>query len=187
MTFHIDFSNFPIAIRPPSDMVKVNCTKGPLLETPDGAIHADDLVKQISKNLDAKLTITEFERHHMDSTTKKFFDSWVKPQAAVPVENYALPVFDSYGFLHFSPKRPADPKRKYGVQAIVRGNLFEGRKNFRSHRKAREWVRKQLSCQMWPSSTQDSGLASGMDPVTMTISFDFTGPLDSSHLSKVMV
>ena len=187
MTFSIDYTNFPIGIKPPENMIRAvtPVSHGPMLSTPLGEMTAHELVKQISKNLDetlSNLKFTAVDRECVDNSVRSFFDNWIKQAQPVPVESYSTPIFDAYGFLHFSPKRPGDPKMRYGVQAILRGNLFESRKNFRSRRKAREWVRQQLTCRMWPAVPSIDNMG---DPFTMSVTFDYSGPLDSNYLSKV--
>lgn len=117
----------------------------------------------------------------LDDTAKRWFESWLTPDATMQ-EAYKRPVFDSYGFVHYSPK-DGDARPRYGVQAVLNGPLFESRKEFRSLRLARLWVKQQMRCKCWPITT-DAEQYDAQRMITMNVTFDYQGPLDTTRLEQ---
>lgn len=128
------------------------------------------------------LSHTALEHEGFDDTMQRFVESWVLP-TAIEQDAYKMPMFDSYGFVYYTPK-DGDSRPRYGVQAILNGPLFENRKDFRSLRLARLWVKQQMTCKCWPKAVPETTPGADERTLTMTVTFDSEGPLDMTRLAK---
>lgn len=111
-------------------------------------------------------------------------ERWVRLWQPVPQDDaYKRPVFESYGMVYYTPKDGASMPR-YGVQAILKGPLFESRKEFRSRRLAKLWIKEQMKCKCWPVATNSTPDNVDERTVVTTFTFDYEGFLDKTFLVK---
>lgn len=139
-------------------------------------------VKDKLKTALTGLTHTAFDHEHIDDSMKRFMESWLLPKPE-SYEAYKMAVFDSYGFVHYTPK-DGDSRPRYGWQAVLNGPLFESRKDFRSLRLARLWVKSQMKCKCWPMTTTSEPDSVDASVINMTIDFKHEGELDKTRLAK---
>lgn len=136
-------------------------------------------VKDKLKHALGELNHTAFDHEHLDDTMKRFMEVWVTPSPEHQ-EAYKLAMFDSFGFVHYTPKDGGSHPR-YGWQAVLNGPLFESRKEFRSLRSARLWVKEQMRCKCWPAATNSEQVVDER-VINMSVTFDYEGLLDTTKL-----
>lgn len=139
-------------------------------------------VKDKLKTALTDLNITALDHASATGTTQRWMENWMSTLTAKP-DDYKMSVFDSYGVVHFSPNDGAS-KPRYGWQAVLNGPLFESRKEFRSLRLAKLWVKQQMKCKCWPVTTGSEPDKIEPKVINMTIDFDYEGFLDKSFLVK---
>lgn len=114
-----------------------------------------------------------------------FIKHWAQITAATEDGAYKRPLFTEFGLLPYrltadDPKYPNAPRR--GIQAIAEGIAFALRRNFRSARPARVWLKQQSKVRFWPISNQQSKPnAEGI--ATIDFVFDYDGPLDLTNVT----
>lgn len=140
------------------------------------------MIDQLKKDLAGALERTEIATDNLGGAMETWMKTWMSTNAPAS-DAYKREVFDSYGVVHYSPKDGAS-KPRYGWQAVLNGPLFESRKEFRSLRLAKLWVKQQMKCKCWPTTTDSAPHAVNEGIVNMTITFDYDGPLDKSFLVK---
>lgn len=144
-----------------------------------------DLLQYLKDRIRTQLTglsHTALDHERIDDSMKRFLESWVSPKP-IELDAYKLHVFDSYGFVYYTPK-DGDSRPRYGVQAVLNGPLFESRKDFRSLRPARLWVKQQMQCKCWPSAVPETTQGADDRTLNMTVTFKSEGPLDMTRLTK---
>lgn len=138
-------------------------------------------VKDKLKTAFTGLDYTAFDHAHVGVTLQRFMETWVIPSPEQQ-ESYKMPLFENCGIVHYTPK-DGDSRPRYGWQAVLNGPLFESRKDFRSLRLARLWVKAQMKCKCWPSTT-DTEQSTDPHTMVMSVTFDYDGPLDKARLAK---
>jgi hypothetical protein len=99
---------------------------------------------EIIQFVKSKLDVAAAANPDMDPMSD-MMERWIRLWHGIPQdESYKRPVFDSYAMIHFTPKDGASNPR-YGWQAVLQGSLFESRKEFRSLRLAKVWVKQYAS------------------------------------------
>jgi len=141
-----------------------------------------DFVKDGLKKALTDLNVTALDHANASGTTQRWLENWMSTLTADP-NAYKMPVFDSYGVVHYTPKDGAS-KPRYGWQAVLNGPLFESRKEFRSLRLAKRWIKVQMKCKCWPMTTASEPDKVDSRVINMTIDFEHEGPLDKTFLVK---
>lgn len=137
------------------------------------------LLKGISDRVGA---MTAAESEDTLAALKSWLAHW--PVTEAP-SSYQMRMFDEWAIMHY--RLPADSEHnapRRGVQALLLNPILEQRKNFRSNREARVWIKKQLKVTWWPTSTPK--FKAGEDPHTgeLEYTFNFNGPLCTNLLTK---
>lgn len=138
---------------------------------------------EIIQFVKSKLDVAAAANPYLDSMSD-MMERWVRLwQPTQQDDSYKRPVFDSYAMIHSTQKDGASNPR-YGWQAVLTGPLFESRKEFRSLRLAKVWVKQQMTVRCWPDVVQSE--PDNIDARTINITFDLVceGPLDKTNLLK---
>lgn len=136
-------------------------------------------------NLSARVSKALADNGAQFSAHDLFIKHWATITAATEDGEYKRPLFSEFGLIPYrltadDPKYPNTPRR--GIQAIAEGIAFALRRNFRSARLARVWLKQQSTVRYWPISNQQSEPnAEGI--ATVNFVFDYDGPLDLTYVT----
>ncbi len=138
------------------------------------------LLKGIADNISEALTAVEPE------STLTALETWLASWPVTPTSSsYQMRMFDEWAIMHY--RLPADSEHdapRRGVQALLLNELLEQRKNFRSNREARVWIKKQLKVTWWPASVPVFKADEDQTEGELEYTFNFNGPLCTNLLTK---